>query len=124
METTRIRGHMLGPCPVCEQIRNEKHGLRIVRTKHYRPVEDRPVECPACHRRWESVRFLLNYWIPHWNPIIHDEVMAAQHAHFEDAKHQRGYEQWENRRIDRAKELTEQGKWTPRVTEEDMTFRT
>ena len=121
----RLQG-LIGPCPVCELIRKEKVELRILRPKGKRmwPVEDLPVECPACHRTWESVRFLLNYWIPHWTPKIHAEVLEAQHAHFEDAEHQRRYGAWESRRIDRARELTESGEWTPRVTEQDMNFPT
>ena len=62
-------------CPVCWFIRGEEVRMELIGTRQ--PVEDRPCECPACHRRWESVRWFLYGWCPLWVPRIERELHDA-----------------------------------------------
>lgn len=99
-------------CPVCWLIRGDEVRLQLVGTRQ--PVEDRPCECPACHKRWESVRFFLYFWCPVYVPRIESELHVASGV---DARNDLSFEEAEERewqRMREVKQAVEAGLWSPR----------
>ena len=99
-------------CPVCWLIRGDEVKLELVGKRQ--PVEDRPCECPVCHRRWESARFFLYGWLPHWVPRIESELHAASGV---DGRNEVSFQEAEERewqRMRQVKQAVEAGTWSPK----------
>ena len=100
-------------CPTCWLLRGNEVRLELVGKRQ--PVEDRPCECPACHRKWESVRFFLYFWCPMWVPVIESELHAASGV---DERNELSFEEAEERewrRMQEVKQAVEAGTWSPSV---------
>jgi len=106
----------LTDCPVCWLVKGQHNRMKTVGKRY--PKQDRPVECPACHRRWESLRFFLYYWCPHWVPRIEDELRTASgvdvHNDMTRAEHEESL--W--RREQQVKQAVEAGTWSPRLPDD------
>ncbi len=99
-------------CPVCWLIRGDEVRLKMVGKRQ--PLEDRPCECPACHRRWESIRWFLYGWCPWWVPRIESELHVASGV---DARNDASFEEAEERewqRMQQVKQAVEAGTWSPK----------
>ena len=99
-------------CPVCWLVRGNEVRLQLVGKRQ--PVEDRPCECPACHKRWESVRWFLYGWCPYWVPRIESELHAASGV---DGRNEQSFLEAEERewlRMREVKQAVEAGLWSPR----------
>lgn len=104
-------------CPVCKALRDDSVPL-VTRGKS--PLEDRILYCPACHREWESVRWYIEYWYPHWMPKIHKELREAAEDKQATNAGREEYAEWEWERIKRVREAVERGWWRPEVSESDL----
>ena len=96
-------------CPVCWMLRGERHRLKLV--GHRYPAEDRPLECPACSRRWESLRWFLSGWCPHWVPRIEHELQYASGIDEHNSKLREEQEANLWRREQEVKQAIEAGTW-------------
>ncbi len=101
-----------GWCPICYLLRGEEVKLRLVGRRY--PPEDRPLECPACHRTWWSARYFMQGWLPAWIPQIHKELHDASGI---DGRNDASYQEGEEREWDRmqqVKQAVDAGTWTPK----------
>jgi len=101
-----------GWCPICYLLRGDEVKLRLVGKRY--PPEDRPLECPVCHRSWWSARYFLQGWLPHWIPRIQQEIHEASGIDGVNDKTFEEREESEWQRIQQVKQAVEAGTWSPR----------
>jgi len=100
-------------CPVCWLVKGQENRLRLVGRRY--PKEDRPVECEVCHRKWDSLRWFLDYWCQHWIPRIEAELQRATgiDAHNDMNMAEKEESLW--RREQEVARAVENGWWSPRT---------
>ena len=106
----------LTDCPVCWIVRGLKVRVTL-KGKRY-PREDRPVECPVCHRTWESLRWFLNGWCQYWIPRIEADMRALGDSRERNEAWQAEQEEFLWRRQNEVAEAVENGWWNPKIRDD------
>ena len=109
-------GGNMHECPVCWLVRGDRVRLRLDGRRH--PMDDRPVYCPACHRRWESLRWFLYGWCPYWVPRIEQELHAASGVDERNSAWREEQEANLWRREQEVRQAVEAGTWTPGIRDD------
>ena len=98
-------------CPVCDLVHDILAPLEV-KGKSGQPIRDKKLECPSCHRAWESVRYFFDYWCVNWLPQIEKE-MAERDIVPETKEQLEAHGEWKWKRERQVREAIEEGKWHP-----------